>query len=98
MSPGATPDEVTAAFRRFALRNHPDRGGDPDRFRAGAEAYRRLLAAPGPAAASAGSGSRVDVVFHRRARPGLSGLLATAVRSARRVARAGQTLARPPRS
>jgi len=82
VSPAATPSEVTAAFRRFALRNHPDRGGDPERFRAGAEAYRRLLAAAGPAAGPAtgppAPASRADVVFHRRPRPGLSGLLARA--------------------
>ena len=84
VSPAATPSEVTAAFRRFALRNHPDRGGDPERFRAGAEAYRRLLAGAGPAAGpatrspGAGAGPRADVVFHRRPRPGLPGLLARA--------------------
>lgn len=64
VAPGATATEVTAAFRRFALRNHPDRGGDPDRFRAGAEAYRRLVGR----APSAAAGGRPDVVFHRRHR------------------------------
>ncbi len=72
VEPGATPAEVSAAFRRFALRNHPDRGGDPEHFRTGVDAYRCLLAAagrPGP------RHSRADVVFHRRARPGVGSLV-----------------------
>ncbi len=70
--PGATRAEVTGAFRRFARRNHPDRGGDPERFRAGAEAYRRLLASGGrPAAAGHGA----DVVFHRRPNPSVGALV-----------------------
>ena len=40
--PGAGRREVTEAFRRYALRHHPDRGGDPARFQAGVDAYRRL--------------------------------------------------------
>lgn len=69
VAPGATPAEVTAAFRRFALRNHPDRGGEADRFRAGADAYRRLV---GRAPSTAHRG---DVVFHRRRRPFVGALL-----------------------
>ena len=67
MSPTADARDVTAAYRRFALRHHPDRGGDPERFAAGVEAYHRLLSRPAAA--------RADVVFHRRSRPGLSRLL-----------------------
>lgn len=59
MAPGASAADVRAAFRRFAAAHHPDRGGDPERFRAGLDAYRRLVAAPAGAA---------DVVFHRRRR------------------------------
>ena len=65
VAPGASPREVRAAFRRFAAAHHPDRGGDPDRFRAGVDAYRRLTGTttvPAPATATA------DVVFHRRRR------------------------------
>ena len=72
VAPGASRAEVTAAFRRFALRNHPDRGGDPERFRTGTEAYRRLL---GDARRAATPGARADVVFHHRRRPGLGGIL-----------------------
>lgn len=72
---GAGPREVAAAFRRFALRHHPDRGGDPDRFQAGLDAYRRL--GGGRLASPARQGA--DIVFHRRRR-GLSDI----VRGARR--------------
>ena len=69
--PGAPRDEVSEAFRRFALRHHPDRGGDPARFQAGVDAYRRLSRTrPAPA----------NVVFHRRARPGIPSLLRLARR------------------
>ncbi|MDP8937945.1 MAG: J domain-containing protein [Actinomycetota bacterium] len=81
VAPGATPAEVTAAFRRFALRNHPDRGGDPDRFRAGADAYRRLV---GRAPSTAGA-HRGEVMFHRRRRP--MGALLRRLSDARGVAR-----------
>ena len=66
--PGAPRQEVTEAFRRFALAHHPDRGGDPTRFQAGLDAYRRLVGAgAGPAAgARAGAAAGHDVVFHRR--------------------------------
>ena len=67
VAPGASPREVRAAFRRFATAHHPDRGGDPDRFRAGVDAYRRLTGTttvPAPAMATA----TADVVFHRRRR------------------------------
>ena len=75
LAPGATPAEVARAFRRFALGNHPDRGGDPARFRAGVEAYRRLLGgAPPPRGATAPA----NVVFHRRSRPGIPSLLRSA--------------------
>ena len=74
--PGATRSEVTDAFRRFALRHHPDRGGDPTRFQMGLDAYRRLSGGSLPA-----SGRQVaDVVFHRRARPVLSSLMRMAGR------------------
>lgn len=66
--PGAARAEVTDAFRRFALRNHPDRGGDPSQFQAGVDAYRRL------------SRVRADVVFHRRTRPGLRSIARTLMR------------------
>ena len=60
--PGATRREVTEAFRQFALRHHPDRGGDPARFQAGVDAYRRLTRSGPPAPAA-------NLVFHRRAKP-----------------------------
>ena len=60
--PGATQPEVRAAFRRLASRHHPDRGGDPERFRAVLDAYHRLMAL-----GSTSSGT-AKVVFHRRPR------------------------------
>ncbi|HEX2119515.1 MAG TPA: J domain-containing protein [Acidimicrobiales bacterium] len=79
VTPGAGRHEVTDAFRRYALAHHPDRGGDPTRFQAGVDAYRRLTGAPPPIKAGAGSGPP-DVVFHRRARPGIPSLLRLAGR------------------
>ena len=73
--PGADRVEIADAFRRYALRHHPDRGGDPTEFQQGVEAYRQL------------SGGRraarrvtADVVFHRRSRPGIPSLLRLAGR------------------
>lgn len=71
---GAAPDEVTDAFRRFALRHHPDRGGDASRFQAGLDAYRTLTRRD----RSRPPGG--DVVFHRRTRPGVMSLLGLAGR------------------
>jgi len=72
--PGAGRGEVAEAFRRFALRHHPDRGGDPVRFQAGVDAYRRL------AGARRGQFTSANVVFHRRSRPGVQTLLRIAGR------------------
>jgi len=38
-----TLEDIKAAYRRKALAVHPDRGGNPDDFRAVEDAYRRLL-------------------------------------------------------
>ncbi len=69
IAPDASPKEVRAAFRRFVRHHHPDRGGDAHSFRAGVEAYERLLGASSSSMASA------HVVFHRRRR-GLDALAA----------------------
>ncbi len=74
MPPGASRREVTEGFRRFALRHHPDRGGDPTRFQAGVDAYRRLTGSRPP------SNVPSNVVFHRRTRPGVPSLLRLARR------------------
>ena len=74
--PGASRSEVTEAFRRFALRHHPDRGGDATRFQAGVDAYRRLVGSRPPSTPRPAA----DVVFYRRRRPGVAGLLRTARR------------------
>lgn len=39
VSPGASRDDLTRAFRRLARITHPDKGGDPERFKAVTEAY-----------------------------------------------------------
>jgi DnaJ family protein A protein 2 len=36
---GATADEVKKAYRKLALQNHPDTGGDPDKFKEIQHAY-----------------------------------------------------------
>src|SRR5262249_19789238 len=43
---GASPAELRAAWRQAAKAAHPDRGGDPDRFREVTQAYRLLREAP----------------------------------------------------
>ena len=73
--PGASDQELRAAFRRFARAHHPDRGGDPSTFQVGLEAYERLTS---PTARSQGA----ELVFHRRPR-GL-GVLTAGWRSRRR--------------
>ncbi len=82
VSPGATRPEITEAFRRFALRHHPDRGGDADRFQAGFDAYHHLTGSKSPIRRGAGAfrGAADDVVFHRRARPGVTSILRVARR------------------
>lgn len=52
----SSPEAVRAAYRRYALLHHPDRGGDDERFSVGTAAYRRLSEAP----------ERPNVVFFRR--------------------------------
>lgn len=41
--PGADVAEVKAAWHAFAHRHHPDRGGDPQLFVRGADAYEVLM-------------------------------------------------------
>ena len=93
--PGATRDEVAAAFRRYALRHHPDRGGDPVRFQAGIDAYHRLTGDPRPAAVTGSGRSPADVVFYRRTRPGLPALLRVARRRLPAVPRRRRASAAP---
>jgi hypothetical protein len=38
----ASREQIKAAYRRLAMRHHPDRGGDPDTFRRVKEAYENL--------------------------------------------------------
>lgn len=80
--PGAGRREVTDAYRRFALRHHPDRGGDRATFEAGVEAY-RCLTGDSRRATAAGR-APANVVFHRRRRPRLASLLRRARGWARR--------------
>lgn len=35
----ATTDEIRKAFRKKALKEHPDKGGDPDKFKTLSHAY-----------------------------------------------------------
>ena len=39
---GASAQDIKRAFRRAAMKNHPDKGGDPERFKAVGEAYEVL--------------------------------------------------------
>ena len=63
-----TADDIRRAYRRLALRHHPDRGGDPAVFGAVADAYRvltggepaRFDAYSDPGAGAASGGTRPD--------------------------------------
>lgn len=41
-TPDATPEQIRAAYRRAAMRHHPDRGGSPEAFQAVQNAYTAL--------------------------------------------------------
>jgi hypothetical protein len=45
--PGASPDEVRAAWRRLVRDTHPDRGGDESAFARVTDAYRALTGEAG---------------------------------------------------
>ncbi|HLH46650.1 MAG TPA: J domain-containing protein [Acidimicrobiales bacterium] len=62
LRPGATSDEIKAAYRRLARQVHPDSGGSSPLFRQVKDAYDRLMAATagpadGPGARPAGGGT-----------------------------------------
>lgn len=42
LEPGASPAEVKAAYRRLVKEHHPDRGGDPEKFRKVHAAYKAV--------------------------------------------------------
>lgn len=42
VSKNATPDELKKAYKKAAIKNHPDKGGDPEKFKELAQAYEVL--------------------------------------------------------
>ncbi len=42
VSPGATEDEIKKAYRKLAMKHHPDRGGDAEKFKEIQHAYEQL--------------------------------------------------------
>ena len=59
---GASPEEIKRAYKRAALRWHPDKGGNAERFKAVAAAYASLAPetapTPPPAPAKCGCGGK----------------------------------------
>lgn len=49
IEPGASMDEVRAAYRRLAMQHHPDRGGGPEEFQRVKAAFEALRAKHGVA-------------------------------------------------
>ena len=63
VSKTASQDEIKKAFRKIALKEHPDKGGDPEKFKAAQAAYdvlgdetKRAAYDEGGEAAAAGAG------------------------------------------
>ena len=56
VKPGASPKELKAAYRKQAMKYHPDRGGDPDKFKQISEAYSRLSSGESSSSGFGGSG------------------------------------------
>jgi len=42
VSHGASEDEVKKAYRKQAMKHHPDKGGDPEKFKEIQSAYERI--------------------------------------------------------
>ena len=57
VKPGASPKELKAAYRKQAMKYHPDRGGDPDKFKQISEAYSRLSSGETSSSGFGGGGS-----------------------------------------
>lgn len=55
---GATEAEVRKAYRRLAMKHHPDKGGDPEKFKEICEAYETLSNPQARKAYDAGLGGR----------------------------------------
>lgn len=75
VSEGASDDDIKKAYRRLALKHHPDKNGDPEQFKRLADVYevlkdpqkRRAYDQHGPDAVEGAGGGR------QQARPGFSG-------------------------
>lgn len=90
VSPGATSEEVRAAYRRLSRQTHPDAGGDGALFRLVASAYRTLSDPISRAEYDASLNADVD---QKRDAPEWPGECGTALDRSRRRERAGQRFA-----
>lgn len=44
VKPGASKEEIKSAYRKLAMKHHPDKGGDPVKFQRITQAYEEALA------------------------------------------------------
>ncbi len=63
LKPGATQEEIKKSFRRLAHIHHPDKGGNPEKFKEISAAYSYLQKNPQPAQNLSQSGTGTTYTY-----------------------------------